>query len=138
MNILKAIPAVIGGVAAYLWGPWDALIMVLIGVVVLDYLTGVINAVVHHKVCSAACFTGILKKVLIFVLVALAALVDKLVPATNDAVRAAVIIFYIANEGISILENAGEIGLPLPNVLKNALSKLKAQDEVKEDNTSSK
>ena len=131
-EFFKAIPALLGGIAAYLWGPWDALIVVLIGVVVMDYVTGVLSALVRKTLCSTACFTGILKKVLIFVLVALAALLDRLVPATNDAVRAAVIIFYIANEGISILENAGEIGLPLPDALKNALSKLKAQDETQD------
>ncbi|MEG1548374.1 MAG: phage holin family protein [Clostridia bacterium] len=124
MNIIKAIPAMIGGVAAYLWGPWDALIIVLIVVVVLDYITGVISASIRKTVSSSVGFTGILRKVFIFALVALAAMLDKLIPATNDAVRAAVIMFYIANEGISILENAGEIGLPLPQVLKNTLDKL--------------
>ena len=129
MNILKAIPAVLGGVAAYLWGPWDALIMVLLAVVVLDYVTGILSAAVHKELCSAVGFKGILKKAFIFVMVALAALLDKLVPATNEAVRAAVIIFYIANEGLSILENAGELGLPLPDALKNTLTKLRNSSE---------
>lgn len=66
-------------------------------------------------------FRGLLKKVFIFALVALATVIDRMIPAANQAIRAAVIAFYVANEGISILENAGEIGLPMPGALRTAL-----------------
>lgn len=121
--------AAAGGALAYLFGPWDAPIMVLLGVVAMDYLTGVACAAVAKELCSTVGFKGLVKKVFIFMLVALAAMLDKLVPATNGAVRSAVCMFYIANEGISILENAGRLGLPLPEALKNMLAKLKEQDK---------
>ena len=119
----------LGGVLAYLFGPWDAPIMVLLGVVAMDYLTGVACAAVAKELCSTVGFKGLLKKVFIFILVALAAMLDKLVPATNGAVRSAVCMFYIANEGISILENAGRLGLPLPEALKSMLAKLQKQEQ---------
>ena len=113
------------GVLSYIFGPWDAMIMVLIAVVALDYITGVAYAAVSKTLSSVIGFKGLLKKVFIFVLVALSTMLDKLVPATNGAVRSAVCMFYIANEGLSILENAGRIGLPMPEALKGALVKLK-------------
>jgi toxin secretion/phage lysis holin len=73
-----------------------------------------------------------MKKIMIFVLVAVGSLLDKVIPAANNAIRAAICMFYIANEGLSILENAGALGLPLPAVLKKWLAKLK---EVGEDET---
>ncbi len=121
--------AAAGGVLAYLFGPWDAPIMVLLGVVAMDYLTGVACAALAGELSSAVGFKGLLKKVFIFILLALASMVDKLAPATNGAVRSAVCMFYIANEGISILENAGRLGMPLPGALKKALSALQKQDE---------
>lgn len=121
--------AALGAIGAYLFGPWDAMIMVLVAVVALDYISGVVCAAIHKELCSSAGFKGLAKKVFIFLLVALSALLDKLVPATNGAVRSAVCMFYIANEGISILENAGRLGLPLPNALKKMLTKLKSEDE---------
>ncbi|MCE5235457.1 MAG: phage holin family protein [Clostridiaceae bacterium] len=121
---VKTILAAIGGVLVYLFGPCDALIMALVAVVALDYITGVMSAGFARKLSSAVGFQGLLKKVAIFVLVALASLLDKLVPATNEAVRASVCMFYIANEGISILENVGEMGVPLPKILKAVLKLL--------------
>ena len=123
------IPAAIGAILGYLFGPWDAVIMVLLCVVSLDYITGAIGAAVHKCMDSSVGFAGLFKKVFIFVLVALAALLDKLVPSTNGAVRTAVCMFYIANEGLSILENAGKIGLPIPEPLQNALQKLKSKED---------
>lgn len=128
-TIAGGVFAAAGGVLSYLFGPWDGPVMVLLGVVVMDYLTGVACAALKKELSSATGFMGLLKKVFIFILVALAAMVDKLTPATNGAVRSAVCMFYIANEGISILENAGRLGLPLPGVLKNALSVLEKQQQ---------
>jgi toxin secretion/phage lysis holin len=129
---IKTIFAALGSAAAYMWGPWDALILVLIAFVVTDYITGVMGAAAQRKLDSAIGFKGIMKKIMIFVLVAVGSLLDKVIPAANNAIRAAICMFYIANEGLSILENAGALGLPLPAVLKKWLAKLK---EVGEDET---
>lgn len=128
-SILKTALAAVCGALVYLFGPCDALIVALVAVVVLDYITGIMSAAFAHELSSAVGFRGLLKKVAIFALVALASLLDKLVPATNEAVRASVCMFYIANEGISILENVGKMGVPLPKVLKNMLAMLSAKEE---------
>ncbi|MEA5059805.1 MAG: holin [Clostridia bacterium] len=134
MNGFKSVVAVIGGIAAYLWGAWDALIQVLVAVVVIDYVTGVIKAAVKGELSSGVGFKGLAKKVAIFLIVALGVLVDTAIPATNGAVRSAVIMFYVANEGLSILENIGQLGVPLPVVLKGWLAKLKEEggEDIKE------
>jgi len=132
ISFTGGVAAAIGAAAAYLFGPWDAMIMVLVAVVALDYISGVACAAINKELCSSTGFKGLIKKVFIFLLVALAAMLDKLVPATNGAVRSAVCMFYIANEGISILENAGRLGLPLPGALKGMLTKLKSEGEEKQ------
>ncbi len=121
---IKAAIAAAGGILAYLFGPWDALCMTLVALVALDYITGVIKAAVNKTLDSAVGFRGLIKKLFIFALVALATLVDRIIPEANSAIRSAVMIFYIANEGLSIVENAGEMGLPLPGALKKALVRL--------------
>ena len=98
-NLITGVLAGVSGVLSYIFGPWDAMIMVLIAVVALDYITGVAYAAVSKTLSSVIGFKGLLKKVFIFVLVALSTMLDKLVPATNGAVRSAVCMFYIANEG---------------------------------------
>ena len=125
VDVLRIAAAGIGGIATYIWGPWDALIIALVAMVIIDYITGVIKAAVQGKLSSAVGFRGLLKKVAIFLLVAVGVMVDRVIPATNEAVRSAVIFFSIANEGLSILENAGELGLPLPAALKKSLEKMK-------------
>lgn len=126
---IKGAIAALGGAAAYLWGPWDALINALIALVALDYVTGVICAAANKRLSSEIGFKGLIKKAVIFALVAVAGVADKVIPATNQAIRAAVILFYIANEAISILENAAELGLPVPEKLKAALIKTKGEDK---------
>ena len=95
----------------------------------LDYVTGVICAAANKRLSSEIGFKGLIKKALIFALVAVAGVADKVIPATNQAIRAAVILFYIANEAISILENAAELGLPVPEKLKAVLIKTKGEDK---------
>lgn len=129
VDALRIAAAGIGGIATYIWGPWDALIIALVAMVVIDYITGVIKAAVQGKLSSLVGFKGLLKKVAIFLLVAVGVMVDRVIPATNEAVRSAVIFFYIANEGLSILENAGELGLPLPAALKKSLEKMQDKEE---------
>ena len=128
VDVLRIAAAGIGGIATYIWGPWDALIIALVAMVAIDYITGIIKAAVQGKLSSLVGFKGLLKKVAIFLLVAVGVMVDKIRPATNEAVRSAVIFFYIANEGLSILENAGELGLPLPAALKKSLEKMKDKE----------
>ena len=128
VDVLRIAAAGIGGIATYIWGPWDALIIALVAMVAIDYITGIIKAAMQGKLSSLVGFKGLLKKVAIFLLVAVGGMVDKIIPATNEAVRNAVIFFYIANEGLSILENAGELGLPLPAALKKSLEKMKDKE----------
>ena len=129
VDALRIAAAGIGGIVTYIWGPWDALIVALVAMVIIDYITGVIKAAVQGKLSSAVGFRGLLKKVAIFLLVAVGVMVDRVLPAKYEAVRSAVIFFYIANEGLSILENAGELGLPLPAALKKSLEKMQDKEE---------
>ena len=112
------------GVAAYLFGPWDVLLTALLAAVILDYATGVAAAAMQKQLSSAIGFRGLVRKVTLFLIVGLAAMLDRLVLGTNGALRAAVCLFYLVNEGLSVLENAAKIGLPLPDALKNALAQL--------------
>ena len=126
---IKSAAAAIGGAAAYLWGPWDALITALIALVAIDYVTGVICAAVNGKLNSSVGFRGLMKKAFIFALVAVAGIADRVIPAANQAIRAAVRLFYTANEAISIMENAAELGLPVPKRLKGMLTKAQNESE---------
>jgi toxin secretion/phage lysis holin len=123
-NAVLAAFAAVGGIAAYLFGPWDALLVALLAAIVLDYLTGVAVAAVQRTLSSAVGWRGLLKKAVILLIVCLGTLLDRLLEDSNGAVRAAVCLFYIANEGLSVLENAGALGLPLPETLKRALARL--------------
>lgn len=123
-NAVLAAFAAAGGIATYLFGPWDALLVALLAAIVLDYLTGVAVAAVQRTLSSAVGWRGLLKKAVILLIVCLGTLLDRLLEDSNGAVRAAVCLFYIANEGLSVLENAGALGLPLPETLKRALARL--------------
>ena len=123
-NAVLAAFAAAGGIAAYLFGPWDALLVALLAAIVLDYLTGVAVAAVQRTLSSAVGWRGLLKKAVILLIVCLGTLLDRLLEDSNGAVRAAVCLFYITNEGLSVLENAGALGLPLPETLKRALARL--------------
>lgn len=122
---LKVLFAEIGTLIVYYVGGADGLIYTLLALVTADYVTGVISAIIHKELNSKVGFKGIAFKILIFVLVGLSNLVEVNVLKTNGVLRSAVILYYIANEGISIIENAGEIGLPIPKKLLNVLEQLK-------------
>lgn len=128
---LKIALAAITGALAYVFGPWDVLMISLVVFVVLDVVTGIIKACIAKDLSSSACWRGLLKKLLIFILVGVAVLLDRLMNM-NGAVRAAVSMFYIANEGISILENMGQMGVPLPAFLKNMLQKMHSEADKEE------
>ena len=125
----ESVFAVIGGLAAFLFGELDGLFFALVAITTLDYITGVIGAVVTAKLSSKIGFKGIAKKVYMFVVVALAHIVDVQIFGGGTILRSVVIGFFIANEGLSILENAGNIGLPIPKKLLKALEQLKNDSE---------
>lgn len=132
VDAVKVAAAALSAAAAYLWGPFDALILTLVAVVCIDYITGIVKAVILKELSSGIGFRGLMKKMFIFALVALATVIDGMIPAAKDTIRTAAIAFYVANEGISILENAGAIGLPMPKALKNALERLQETDSGEE------
>ena len=102
-----------------LYGDWDGLLTALLCFVILDYVTGVICAIVDHRLSSQIGFKGVCKKVLIFIMVGIGHLLDAYVLGSDGSmIRTAVIVFYLANEGLSIVENAGHVGLPIPKKLK--------------------
>ena len=127
-DIFKYIVAIGGSLVTYLLGGWSALVQILVAFVVIDYVTGVLAAAYHGKLDSNIGLKGIAKKIFIFVIVACGHLVDNAM-GIQDIVRDAAIYFYIANELLSILENAGEIGLPVPDILKNAIERLKGKEQ---------
>ena len=127
--------AALGGWIGYFVGGMDGMLIALIVFMVLDYITGIMCAVMDKKLSSAVGFRGICKKVLILMLVGVANIMDVHVIGTGSALRGAVICFYLSNEGLSLLENAGHIGLPIPEKLKDVLAQLHGRKEVKEDAT---
>ena len=126
--------AAIGGWLGYFLGGMDGLMIALIVFMVLDYITGLMCAVIDKKLSSAVGFKGICKKVLILMLVGVAHIVDLHVVGTGDALRSAVVCFYLSNESVSMLENAAHLGLPIPEKLKSVLAQLHGR----EDETESK
>lgn len=116
--------AAIGGWLGYFLGGMDGLMIALIVFMVLDYITGLMCAVIDKKLSSAVGFKGICKKVLILMLVGVAHIVDLHVVGTGDALRSAVVCFYLSNESVSMLENAAHLGLPIPEKLKSVLAQM--------------
>lgn len=117
--------AALGGFLGYWLGGLDGFLIALLAFVAIDYLTGVMVAIVQKKLSSEVGFRGICKKVLIFALVAVGHIIDTQLLKDGSVIRTAVIFFYLSNEGISILENASIIGLPVPEKLKSVLEQLK-------------
>lgn len=122
-NIQISITA-IGGWLGWLLGGLDGFLYALIAFVAIDYITGVMLAIIEKRLSSEVGAKGILKKVLIFTLVALGHIIDTHIIGEGSVIRTAVIFFYLSNEGISILENIGKIGLPIPEKLKTILEQL--------------
>jgi toxin secretion/phage lysis holin len=120
----KVMLALVGGVLGGLLGGFDSLVYVLVIFVAVDYATGILLAIYEKKVSSEIGFKGICKKVLIFTLVALGNIIDQYIICSGSALRTMLIMFYLSNEGISILENAAKIGVPFPRRLKNILEQL--------------
>ena len=124
-NTMQYVFAAMGGALGAVMGGFDGFLYALIVFVVVDYVTGVMVGILNKELSSQTGFRGIFKKVVIFSLVAVAHIIDTHVIGNGSVLRTAVIFFYLSNEGISILENAVEIGLPVPEKLKNVLEHLK-------------
>lgn len=123
-NTIQLIFSAVGGWLGYFLGGYDGLLYALIAFVVIDYITGVMCAIINRELSSAVGFKGIFRKVLIFLLVGIANIIDVQVIGTGAVLRTAVIFFYISNEGVSLLENAGHLGLPIPEKIKTVLEQL--------------
>ena len=123
-NTIQLIFSAIGGWLGYFLGGCDGLLYALIAFVVIDYITGVMCAIINRELSSAVGFKGIFRKVLIFLLVGIANIIDVQVIGTGAVLRTAVIFFYISNEGVSLLENAGHLGLPIPEKIRTVLEQL--------------
>lgn len=123
-NTIQLIFSAVGGWLGYFLGGCDGVLYALIAFVVIDYVTGVMCAIINRELSSAVGFKGIFRKVLIFLLVGIANIIDVQVIGTGAVLRTAVIFFYISNEGVSLLENAGHLGLPIPEKIKTVLEQL--------------
>lgn len=129
-NAVQFVFTAVGG-----WlGGCDGLLFALLAFVVIDYITGVMCAISDQKLSSAVGFKGICRKVLIFLMVGIANILDVYVIGTGSVLRTAAIFFYISNEGISLLENASHLGLPVPAKIKAVLEQLHDRSEEDKDN----
>ena len=123
-NMCQFIFTAIGGWLGHYLGGCDGLIYALVVFVVVDYITGVMCAAENHRLSSEVGFHGICRKVLIFLMVGIANILDVAIIGTGSVLRTAIIFFYLANEGLSVTENAAHLGLPVPEKLKDVLEQL--------------
>lgn len=135
-TIIQVVLATVGGWLGYFLGGCDGLLYALIAFAVIDYLTGLMCAISDKTLSSSTGFKGICKKVLMFLLVGIGHILDEKVIGAGSALRTVVIFFYISNEGISLMENACHIGLPVPAKLKAILEQLhdRGEEEDHDDN----
>ena len=132
-NMIQLMFTAVGGWLGWFLGGCDGLLYALIAFVAIDYITGVMCAINDHSLSSEVGFRGICSKVLIFLLVGIANILDVNVIGTGSVLRTAVIFFYISNEGVSLMENAAHLGLPVPEKIKVVLEQLHDRAEDKED-----
>ena len=130
-NWIQIVFAAIGGGIGWFLGGADGFLYALIAFVVIDYITGVMCAIVDKNLSSEVGFKGICKKVLVLMLVGVANIVDVHVVGAGSALRSAVVCFYMSNEGVSMLENASHLGLPIPEKLKDILAQLHEREDKK-------
>ena len=130
-NLIQLEFAAVGGWFGWFLGGWDGTIMALVLFITIDYMTGIMCAVSDKSLSSEIGFNGIFRKVVILMLVGIGALMDRYIIGNGEILRTAVIFYYLSNEGISILENAAHLGLPVPEKLKGVLEQLK-DDEYEE------
>lgn len=128
-NTIQLIITALGGSIGWFLGGYDGLLYALIVFVIVDYITGVMCGIVDKKLSSTVGFKGICRKVLIFALVGIANILDVNAIGNGNILRTAVIFFYISNEGISLLENASHLGLPIPEKMKAVLEQLHSKED---------
>ena len=133
-NAIQLVFTAVGGWLGWFLGGCDGLLYALLVFVTLDYITGVMCAVADHNLSSEVGFEGIFRKVLIFALVGVGHVLDTQVIGAGSVLRTAVIFFYISNEGVSLVENAAHLGLPIPEKLKTVLEQLHDRAEKDDDN----
>ena len=131
-NLIQCIFSVLGRYIGYFIGGRDNLLIALIVFMVTDYITGIMCAIADKKLSSSIGFKGICRKVLILIMVGIANLLDLHIIGTGSVLRTAIIFFYLSNEGVSLIENAGHLGLPVPKKIKEVLEQLHDRAE-KED-----
>ena len=125
LNYSKGVVAIVGTALTWLFGAWDTVLMVLVCFMALDYCTGVVRAFINKEVSSDVGLKGIARKAVILIVLIVAVLLDRLLNTGTWVFRTIVCYFYIANEGISLLENCAGLGLPVPESIQNALIQLK-------------
>jgi len=128
-KFLNTLWGILGGLIGFCYGQLNGLIYALVAFIVIDYITGVMVAICRRKLSSFVGFKGIFKKILILALVAVGHIIDAQILGGGAVIMSAVTLFYLANEGISILENTGNLGLPLPKKLKDILEQIKSESE---------
>ena len=131
-NTIQLAFAAVGGWLGYFLGGCDGLLYALIAFVAIDYITGVMCAIADKSLSSEVGFKGICRKVLIFLLVGIGNIIDVQVLGSPGVLRTAVIFFYLSNEGVSLLENAAHLGLPVPDAIKTVLEQLHDRSDGKE------
>ena len=132
-SVFGAIVATIGGIIGWIWGDFTPLLAALIVCMVLDYISGVACAIVRKDVSSEVGFKGIVKKILILMLVGVAHVLDAYVLNSTPVLQSAVTMFFIANEGISLVENAAGLGIPIPKKMLEVLKQLKLKGDSNEE-----
>ena len=131
--IIDSIAGAVGAVLGFMYGEVNGLFWALIAFMALDYITGVIVAVIEKRLSSEVGFRGLAKKFLILVFVAVGHIADTYILGGTPAAMSAVMLFYIANEGVSIIENAAALGLPVPKKLTNIMEQIKNKSESEEE-----
>lgn len=131
-EFICAAVAGIGTFLTFIFGDWDVALQCLVIAIAIDYISGIIKAFINKDLSSKIGLKGLLKKVGVLLIVALATLIDR-ITGESGAVRTLVIYYFVANEGLSVVENLGEAGLPIPDVIKKALKSLKSQSKEKKN-----
>lgn len=126
-DAVKSVTAAVCALFGYLFGAFDGMMTALITLIVLDYITGIIAAVVEKKLSSGVGARGIAKKVIMLLVVAVANIADRDIIGEGNVLRSVTAMFYIANEGISLLENGARLGVPMPKKLIDVLAQLKKE-----------
>lgn len=131
--IIDSIAGAVGAVLGFMYGEVNGLFWALIAFMALDYITGVVVAIIEKRLSSEVGFRGLAKKFLILVFVAVGHIADAYILGGTPAAMSAVMLFYIANEGISIIENAAALGLPVPKKLTSIMEQIKNKSESEEE-----